>query len=97
MNEQQRTYPYTAWVLQPSFKPKQVELTRAYGSWGTASDYDSTSTGKPYHLSELLISQKDAIAAGRQALERQRIDLDKKLVSLAKKQEALDKAEKEAA
>lgn len=92
-----RTYPYAAWVLMPSFKPKQVELVKAYGSWGgEPADYDLTSEGKPYHPTELHSSQANAIAAGRLSLERQRIDLDKKLANLAKKHTALDKAEKEA-
>ena len=84
-----RTYPYTAWALPPSFKPKQVTFVRNY--WNS----DVADSGTLYARHNIFPTKADAIAAGRQSLERQRIDLDKKLANLAKKHAALDAAEKE--
>ena len=85
-----RTYPYTAWVLPPrSFQPKLTTLVRYY--WAS----DMADSGTPYAHHKIFPTKADAIAAGRKSLERQRIDLDKKLANLAKKHAALDAAEKE--
>jgi hypothetical protein len=90
-----RTYPYTAWVLTPSFKPKQVTLIRAYSSYA-GNDYgDFTEAGKLYGTSEIHASIEDAISFGRESLKRQRLDLNKKLGNWSKKLAALNAAEKE--
>lgn len=90
-----RTYPYTAWVLLPSFKPKQIEITKAYGAWD-GSDYgDLSEAGKLYPRAEIFESKAAAIAGGRARLAKQGADLDKKLNAHAAKVLALDKAEKE--
>jgi outer membrane receptor for monomeric catechols len=87
-----RTYPYTAWVLTPSFKLKQVELVKAF----SGNDYcDLTEAGKLYGTSEIHSSIESAISFGRESLKRQRIDLNKKLGNWSKKLAALNAAEKE--
>lgn len=90
-----RAYPYTAWVLTPNFKPKQVVLIKAYGTF-SGNDYgDLTEAWKLYGVSEIHASIESAISFGRESLKRQRLDLDKKLANFAKKNAALDKAERE--
>jgi len=90
-----RTYPRTVWVLQPSFKPKQVTLVEAYSSWSDEEYGDFSESRRLYRREEQFFRQKDAIAAGRALLAKQQIDLDKKQANIAKKTAALDKAEKE--
>lgn len=95
MNE--RTYPYTAWVLPQRFKPKQVVMKEVYDSWDSDVDYgDLSDAGTLYPLDKIFDSLSAAISGGRAMLDKQRLDLDKKLANLAKKHAALDKAEKEA-
>lgn len=87
----ERTYPYKAWVLMPSFKPKEVELVEKYSAYYT--EYDQAAGGKSYHLSELHHSKSAAIAEGRERAAKQSADLAKKQASLAKRIAELDKAE----
>ena len=80
-------YPAVVWVLQPSFKPKQVTLIEEYSErW-----YKSES-GKSYHDSEIHLTQADAITAGEKQLEKQQADLDKKQANIHKRKENLAKA-----
>ncbi|NPS81517.1 hypothetical protein [Pseudomonas aeruginosa] len=53
----ERTYPYKAWILQPSFKPKEVELVKPYVGWG-AHYGDETASKKVYRLDEIFPSKK---------------------------------------
>lgn len=92
-----RTYPYTAWVLTPSFKPKQVTLIRAYSSFRQNDYGDMTKLGKCYATSEIHASIEGAISFGRESLKRQRLDLNKRLGNWSKKLAALNAAEKEIA
>jgi len=88
----QRTYPYKAWVLQPSFKPVEVELTQKSYPWSSTDYGDETAKGKSYRTSELHPSKDAAIAAGWIAVERIQADLDKRNETLRKKRAALNKA-----
>lgn len=86
-----RTYPYKAWVLQPSFKPVEVELVGRYASYSI--DYgDQTASGKSYPLKELFPTKAEAIAEGHRRLDKQAEDLDKKLINITKRRAALNKA-----
>lgn len=87
----ERTYPYKAWVLQPSFKPKEVELVKPYVAW---SDHygDETASKKVYRLNEIFPSKEKAIEEGWRRIKRQEADLDKRQESLNKKKTALTKA-----
>lgn len=85
-------FPYQAWVLQPSFKPKEVTIVRR--SWLTDSHHEEVS-GKCHHLGQLHPSKAAAIQAGREQIEKQRVDLAKRQERLNKRIAALDKAEKE--
>jgi hypothetical protein len=85
-----KSYPYDAWVLTPSFKPKQVKFNEPcrYGEhYG-----DSTESGKVYHHSEIYPDLKSAITAGWGKVEIQQADIDKRQERLDKKKIALTKA-----
>ena len=90
-----RTYPYTAWVLLPSFKPEQVTLVEKYDSY-FYNTLDLTESRKRYDLAELHPTREAAIAVGREKLTNQQQDIDKQIENMKKKQTALDKAEKDA-
>jgi hypothetical protein len=88
-----RTYPRQAWVLQPSFKPKEVTITQPYSSWGGASEWDLAEGGKHYHHTDLHPTKAAAIAAGREKLVAAQADVDKRQATVTKRAAALDKAE----
>ena len=93
----ERTYPYKAWALMPSFKLVEVELVECYGSWGRNMDWDRASNGKVYNVErDLYPSKPDAIAAGRKKLDEQSADIAKRLERISKRAAAPDKAEREA-
>lgn len=88
----QQTCPYTAWVLQPSFKPKEATFTRHVTSMG--EHYGSeANTGKWYRSKEIFPTKEDAIFAGRLRIDQLQADIDKRITNLNKKKAALDKAE----
>ncbi len=84
-----RTYPYKAWVIQPSGKPKEVELTKAYVSWGGNWKGDITDSGKHYHVDHLHPTKDAAIASGLAALDVQQAKLTKQQTTLDKKRATL--------
>jgi hypothetical protein len=85
-----RTYPYTAWVLTPSYNVKQIEVTKCYGY--PHREHDVSSTGKLYHISDLYKSRGDAIRAGFDRCDAQQVDLRKRQERLDKRFGALEKA-----
>lgn len=85
-------FPYNAWVLQPSFKPKEVTFTEKH--WYGDRRHRS-GTGKVYPVSEIYPTKQAAIAAGREQLEKQREDLLKRQERIDKRAAALDKAERQ--
>lgn len=93
-----RQYPRQAWVLLPSFKPKEVTITKPYGSMSSVEDWDMADSGKSYHKDSLFPSMAEAISHGRDQVEKLKADLAKRQDTLNKRIAALDKAEgKEAA
>lgn len=80
-------YPYLAWVLQPSFKPVQVEIVADY-----SGEWVKSSKGKPYHKGYLFPTKEAAIADGWKRLGAQEADLQLKLDNIAKRKAALTKA-----
>jgi len=87
-----KTYPYKAWVLQPSFKPKEVTFVEQALAYGI-EDYGCVSeTGKWYRRDQIHATKTDAIIFGHSEVRRMQDDLKKKLDSLEKKREALAKA-----
>lgn len=86
-----KTYPYKAWILQPSFKPVEVEFVSEYryanNKWGVLA------SGKHVNESSIYTSTHDAICSGRALLQKQQDDLNKKLANIDKRHRALDKAE----
>ncbi|MDH1236550.1 hypothetical protein [Stutzerimonas stutzeri] len=90
-----RSYPYKAWILQPSFKPVEVELVGHYSDWGSHQDWDRNQKGKAFNVKRDLYPNKAAaIAAGRKKIEEQQADIAKRLERINKRIAALDKAEK---
>lgn len=89
-----RQYPRQAWVLQPSFKPKEVAVVRPYSTWNSSEEWDVVEGGKSYHKDSLFPSVAAAIANGREQVEKQRLDIAKRQATLEKRIAALDKAEK---
>ena len=88
-----RTYPRDVWVLQPSFKPVQITVTKKYGSY-TNYDYgDLSDKGKLYAPESMFESKGAAIADGRERCAKLRADLEKREENLCKKIAALNKAE----
>lgn len=87
------TYPFQAWVLMPSFKPKEVTIVKQYIS--SSPEYQESASSSLYHKDDLYPSKAIAIATGRELLVKQKATLDKRLETLNKKQAALDKAEAE--
>lgn len=91
-----RTYPYTAWTLTPSFKPKPVTLVSCYAAY--AETWDVSESEKSYHVADLFPTKDAAIAAGWESIHEQEAKLARMRDSLDKKRTALAKAaEKEAA
>ncbi len=87
-----RTYPYTGWVLLPSFRPFELTFTERYGSWSSNDYGDQTETGKTYQTSEIFPTKGDAITEGRRRLAEQEARLAKQSAAIVKKRAALDKA-----
>lgn len=82
-----RIYPRKVWVLLPSFKPKEVEVVKRYGS---ATDYgDLTAAGVNYMPSEMYESQQEAVENGYRRLCEQQSALDKRQANLRKKRATL--------
>ena len=87
----EKTYPYRAWVLQPSFKPVQIEIVAEYSSWG-GHTWEQSATKKLYNSKELHESEEAAIAYGWKEVERIQTNLDQRHENLRKKRAALNKA-----
>lgn len=85
------TFPYTAWVLMPSFKPVEVRFVRKRydGSW------HETAAGKIYRTENVHQDKAEAIAWGLADLAKQQAAINKKQQNLNKRRAALDKASKE--
>lgn len=86
---QDHDYPCPGWVLQPSFKPKEVTLM---GPCGYENKYIEAGNGKWYARSDVYATKTDAIRGGWAHVKRQQEALDKKQAALNKKQEVLRKA-----
>ena len=88
----QRTYPYTGWVLLPSFTPVEGVFIKPY--WPSEpSKGDESAGGKHYLLSWIHPTKEAAIAYGREKIRRMRADIDTRIENLRKKEAALNKAE----
>lgn len=88
----ERTYPYQAWVLKPSFKPALVTIERAYKSYSSPNQWDVAEGGKLYSMSELFPTQERAIEVGWQRIHEMEAKLEKTIDSISKKRAALAKA-----
>ena len=86
-----KTYPFKAWVLTPSFAPKEVELIMESGYY----DYHVTAKRKHYHESELFESKEKAIEHGWRRLDEQWSVLQKRADTITKKKVTLTKHAKD--
>lgn len=84
-----RKYPYTAFMLTPSFNLRKVEVARE--GWYTG--YDVLGTGTSVHRSKLHATGKAAIDAGKKAIEQRRARLEKSKSNLTKHEMNLAAAE----
>lgn len=85
-----REYPFTAWVLDGTFIPKQVTLVRSVGSWRN-DDYHRSESGKVYHGDELFNSREALIQHGHERLAEQEAKMEKTRGVIAKKRANLEK------
>lgn len=88
----QKTYPYTAWRLLPSFKPTQVVISGTYSA--NHPYWLLTDKGRIIGESEVFDTCDDAIAAGRAKLAAMGDKYRAMGVNIQKKTQALDAAEK---
>lgn len=90
-----RQYPRQAWVLLPSFKPKQVTVTsRSHPHSCMFADWDWADDGKSYHFEKLHPSLAAAIASGREQVTKMAADIAKRQATMERRITSLDKAEK---
>lgn len=87
-----KSYPYQAWVLTPSFAPKEVTIVEP-GRWA-AYGWLPTISGKHYHESEVYDSKELSIKGGWSRLEDQEAAIQKKIDSINKKKSILTKHSK---
>lgn len=87
-----KSYPYQAWVLTPSFAPKEVTIVEP-GRWDS-SDWRRTTTDKRYYESEVFDSKELSIEGGWSRLEEQEAAIQKKIDSINKKKSILTKHSK---
>lgn len=87
----EKQYPYTGWVLMPSYKPKQETFVRE-ANFFNRDLYGVTEAGKYVSSGEIYASKADAIAAGRARLDEQHEKLKKMQERVNKRHAALDKA-----
>ena len=81
------TFPYTGWVLLPSFKPKQEQFAGSF-----YASHHVTDKSKYVRIGDIHPSKQAAIAVGHARLQQQQNDLDKKQANIDKRRAALEKA-----
>lgn len=86
-NLNERSYPYTAWVLTRSFVVLEVELA------GPTADgqYERTIKGKWYSPDTLFESYEAAVEAGRARIDMARAEIARRAAVLEEKSALLDK------
>lgn len=89
------TFPYTAWVLTPSFKPVAVTFVRFRYQCPSYGSLHETDAGKTYRTKNIHQTRAAAIVWGFTDLAEQQAAIDKKQQNLYKRRAALDKASKE--
>lgn len=84
----ERTYPFNCWVLEPLFKPKQVQIVSHY-----FAEWYKADTEARYAGADMFPTQEQAIAEGRTRLAAQEALLARRQANIDKRRAALDKAE----
>lgn len=85
-----RTYPFTAWRLMPSFEPVQIEIVRQYSDLHPEWLYDAN--GRIYIDSTLFSTKDEAVADGRSRVEAMVKKYHSLGQSIEKRSRALDAA-----
>jgi hypothetical protein len=80
--------PCKAWVLTPSYAPKEVELVERDTSY---SGYFTSATGTHYFTTDLYTSKAEAIESGWRKLDDQMNALRKREAAIIKKKATLTK------
>lgn len=83
-------YPYTAFMLTPSYGVRQVTVVAASRYW---NNYEELDTGKTVLRSDLHSTKKAAIADGKKAIEQRRARLAKSAANIEKHAANLAEAE----
>jgi len=94
MTDSNKTFPYTAWRLMPSFKPAAVEIVGRYSgprSW--LRRHVECSKGKTYEPRDLFDSKREAIEWARGQLNLKQAAADKVQANIDKKRAEIAKAE----
>lgn len=81
------TYPYTAFVLTPSMKVKEVTIVGT----GWHATFQNTENGETYHLSHVHSTREAAIAAGHAQLDAHAKRLEEQAATLDKLRATLNK------
>lgn len=84
-------FPYTGWILQPSFKPVEVKFIEEYGLFLKRPEFHVSESGKVFHTSGIYKTKSEAISSGYELLEKQQAALEKKQANLNKRKAVLDK------
>lgn len=84
------TLPVSGWVVQPSFRVKEVKLVEAC-QWLSAPEWFKTDTGKTVHASQFHATRGDAIQAAELVLQAQEEKLKTQTDNLAKRRTQLEK------
>ncbi|MBO9679512.1 MAG: hypothetical protein J7556_14820 [Acidovorax sp.] len=84
-------FPYTAWVLMPSFKPVQITLERISNGSTSYDEWHKAESGKFYHTDKIHPTKAAAIAWGLADLAKQQAAINKKQENLNKRRAALER------
>jgi hypothetical protein len=85
-----KTYPYQAWTLTPSYALKEVTISKPYGS--VVFHGDMSDGGKYYPAGELFASRDEALDEADRRLWAQNLALDKAKVRIEKRRANVAKA-----
>lgn len=81
-------YPFTAWMLTPGYRPKEVTITESY--W--MSGYLKRDTGSCIRRENLFDTRAECVTDGFRRLEEAEARIEKQKASNAKRRATLEKA-----
>lgn len=88
-----QAFPYTAWLLLPSFKPCQVTIAKPCSGYGSMwAHLHEDEKGKTYNTNYLFSTKEECITDGWKRLSDQEAALETKFAKLRKRKETLGRA-----